>query len=128
MSARLRKSTGTSLITSLEEMQIPGIGGQKLVGCGDGNYFVVEELKTKPKQCQRNMLGMEVIVAQGGRFMKDTVNEEGRAEPLISRAETGAPRPDKPKSLAMQIEIEGPVLSCVYFLTCFSVPPPPELF
>lgn len=90
MSARLRKSTGTSLITSLEEMQIPGIGGQKLAGCGDGNYSVVEELKTKPKQCQCNMLGMEVIVAQGGRFMKDTVNEEGRAEPLIFRAETEA--------------------------------------
>ena len=51
---------------------------------------MVEELKTKPKQCQRNMLGMEVIVAQGGRFMKDTVNEEGRAEPLIFRAETEA--------------------------------------
>lgn len=35
MSARLGESTRTSFITSLDELQIPGIGGQMLVGqCG----------------------------------------------------------------------------------------------
>lgn len=56
--------------------------------------------------------------------MEETVSKERIRDSLISGSESEAQRPDNPKSLAMQIEIEGPVLFCVYFFTCFFSPPP----